>query len=131
MKIKIIKSDNCWYDDLIGTEFIVQSESRKGGKGKYVVRLHKELRHLMNGYMYGWVEQEHCEIVEDNDDLIKEEFIKSMEIISQLADKVHDPIKLTSKQYEALKKRLGEKIDESDKDRLISNSLGRQVIIVD
>ena len=42
-----------------------------------------------------------------------------------------DPIKLTSKQYEALKKRLGEKIDESDKDRLISNSLGRQVIIVD
>lgn len=131
MKIRIIKSDNCWYDDLIGTEFIVQSTSRKGGKGKYVVRMPKELKHLMNGYMYGWVEQEHCEIIEDNDDLTKEEFIKSIEIISQLANKIPDPIKLTSYQYEALRKRLGEKIDESDKDRLITNVLGTQVIIVD
>lgn len=68
MKIKIIKSDDyCWYKDLIDTEFIVQSESRKGGKGKYVVRIPKELRYLMNGYMYGWVEQRDCVIVEERE----------------------------------------------------------------
>jgi len=32
---------------------ILRSESRKGGKGKYVVRLNKENRYLMNGYNYG------------------------------------------------------------------------------
>jgi len=36
MKIKIIKSDGYeWYKDCVGKEFIVQSESRKSGKGKY------------------------------------------------------------------------------------------------
>lgn len=61
MKIQIIKSDdNCWYKGLEGNEFVVQSESKKGGKGKYVVRIPKELRHLMNGYIYGWVDKEDC-----------------------------------------------------------------------
>jgi len=44
--------------------FKVQSESRKSGKGKYVVRLNKEDRYLMNGYNYGWVLKEHCEVIE-------------------------------------------------------------------
>lgn len=61
MKIQIIKSDlNCWYNGLEGYEFKVQSKSKKGGKGKYVVRIPKELRHLMNGYMYGWVDKYDC-----------------------------------------------------------------------
>ena len=54
MKIKIVKSDDYrWYKNLIDTEFIVQSESRKGGKGKYVIRIPKELRYLMNICMVG------------------------------------------------------------------------------
>ena len=57
MKIQIIKSNSiCWYKDLVGYTFKVQSESKKGGKGKYVVRIPKDLRYLMNGYMYGWVD---------------------------------------------------------------------------
>ena len=61
MKVQIIKSgDNCWYKGLEGKEFVVQSESKKGGKGKYVVRIPKELRYLMNGYIYGWVDKEDC-----------------------------------------------------------------------
>ena len=61
MKVQIIKSDKvCWYKGLEGEEFIVQSESRKGGKGKYVVRIPKSLRHLMNGHMYGWVDKDDC-----------------------------------------------------------------------
>jgi len=64
MEVKIIKCEgNEWYKDCIGMRFVVQSESRKGGKGKYVLRLEGEDRHLMNGYMYGWVRKEHCEEV--------------------------------------------------------------------
>ncbi|MCJ8343308.1 MAG: hypothetical protein MJH09_10780 [Cetobacterium sp.] len=65
MKIKIIKSEgNKWYKDCIGKQFEVHSESKKGGRGKYIVRIKKEDRHLMNGYIYGWVKKEDCEIVE-------------------------------------------------------------------
>lgn len=65
MKIKIIKSEGLkWYKDCIGREFIIQSESRKGGRGNYVVRLNKEDRHLMNGYIYGWVDKNDCEVIE-------------------------------------------------------------------
>ena len=64
IEIEVIKSDGYeWYKDCIGKRFVVQSESKKGGKGKYVVRLNKEDRHLMNGYNYGWVLKEHCKIV--------------------------------------------------------------------
>ena len=38
----------------------IHSESKKGGRGKYVVRIPKHLRELMNGHMYGWVDKEHC-----------------------------------------------------------------------
>ena len=65
MKIKIIKSDGYeWYKDCIGKEFIVQSESRKSGKGKYLVKLNKEDRYLTNGYKYEWVLKKHCEVIE-------------------------------------------------------------------
>lgn len=69
MKIQIVKSEsNCWYKDLKGYTFKVQSESKKGGKGKYVVRIPKELRHLMNGYMYGWVDKNDCiQVIESID----------------------------------------------------------------
>lgn len=61
MKLRIMKSSgNEWYRNSIGKEFIVHSESKKGGKGKYVVRLNKEDRHLMNGSVYGWVDMKHC-----------------------------------------------------------------------
>ncbi|GAB6170067.1 hypothetical protein JCM1393_25270 [Clostridium carnis] len=61
MYIKILKSTgNEWYSKCIGKRFKVHSESRKGGRGKYIVRLEKEDRWLMNGHMYGWVDQEHC-----------------------------------------------------------------------
>lgn len=61
MEIEIISSTGIeWYKDCIGKRFKVQSESRKGGRGKYVVRLEKEDRVLMNGHMYGWVDKEHC-----------------------------------------------------------------------
>ena len=56
MEIEIINHTGVeWYK--------VQSESRKGGKGKYVVRLSKDDRGLMNGYPYGWVDKEHCVII--------------------------------------------------------------------
>lgn len=65
MKIKITKSDeNTWYRDCIGEVFPVQSESRKGGKGKWVVNIPYEYRRLVNGYMYGWVDKNDCQIVE-------------------------------------------------------------------
>ena len=54
VKKEIIDStvfEDKWYKDCIGKRFKVQSESRKGGRGKYVVRLEKEDRSLMNGYM--------------------------------------------------------------------------------
>lgn len=42
MEIEIISSTGIeWYKDCIGKRFKVQSESRKGGRGKYVVRLEK------------------------------------------------------------------------------------------
>lgn len=64
MEIEIISSTGVeWYKDCIGKRFKVQSESRKGGRGKYVVRLEKEDRVLMNGHMYGWVDKEHCKEV--------------------------------------------------------------------
>ncbi|MDU2672631.1 MAG: hypothetical protein E7C49_11530 [Clostridium sp.] len=64
MEIEIINSTGVeWYKDCIGKIFKVQSESRKGGRGKYVVRLEKVDRHLMNGYQYGWVKKEHCKII--------------------------------------------------------------------
>lgn len=64
MEIKVMKSDGYeWYKDCIDKKFIVQSESKKGGKGKYVVRLNKEDRHLMNGYNYGWISKEHCRVI--------------------------------------------------------------------
>lgn len=64
MEIEIIKSNGYeWYKDCIGKRFTFHSESRKGGRNKYVVRLNKEDRHLMNGYNYGWVLKEHCKIV--------------------------------------------------------------------
>lgn len=68
-KIKIIYSncEKCWYNNCIGNEYIVQSKSRKGGKGKYIVRIPKEDRHLMNGYMYGWIDIEHTTFVEYDD----------------------------------------------------------------
>lgn len=63
--IEITGSDSeyNWYNNCIGKQFIVQSESRKGGKGNYVVRIPKEDRHLMNGYMYGWVSIKDCKII--------------------------------------------------------------------
>lgn len=65
MKMKIIKSEGLkWYKDCINKEFIVQSESRKGGRGKYVVRLNKEDRYLMNEYIYGWVDKDDCEVIQ-------------------------------------------------------------------
>lgn len=61
MKVQIIKSEkHYWYDGLEGYVFKVQSESKKGGRGKYVVRIPKSLRHLMNGYIYGWVDKDDC-----------------------------------------------------------------------
>lgn len=61
MDIKIVKcSGKEWYAKCIGKRFKIHSESRKGGRGKYIVRLEKEDRYLMNGYMYGWVDKEHC-----------------------------------------------------------------------
>ena len=64
MKIKIINTPkDTWYRDCLNKEFIVQSESRKGSKGKYIVRLNKEDRHLMNGYIYGWVNKNDCEVI--------------------------------------------------------------------
>lgn len=64
MEIEITNSTGVeWYKDCIGKRFKVQSESRKGGKGKYVLRLEKVDRHLMNGYQYGWVNKEHCKII--------------------------------------------------------------------
>lgn len=65
MKVKIISSTGIeWYRNCIGKVFGVKSESRKGGKGKYVVILPKHQRYLMNGYMYGWIDKEHCEVME-------------------------------------------------------------------
>ena len=64
MIIEIIKSNGFeWYKDCIGKRFVVQSKSKKGGRDKYVVRLGKEDRYLMNGYPYGWVLKEHCKVV--------------------------------------------------------------------
>ena len=61
MKLIILKSTGDeWYKKCIGRDFVIHSESRKGGKDKYIVRLNKEDRWLMNGYMYGWVDKEHC-----------------------------------------------------------------------
>lgn len=72
MEIEIISSTGIeWYKDCIGKRFKVQSESRKGGRGKYVVRLEKEDRVLMNWHMYGWVDKKHCKEVK----LIVYEFI--------------------------------------------------------
>jgi len=52
MEIEIIKSNGYeWYKDCIGKRFTVHSESRKGGRNKYVVRLNKEDRHLMNEHL--------------------------------------------------------------------------------
>ena len=61
LDLKIMKSTGkeC-YDKCIGERFTIHSESKKGGKGKYIVRIPKHLRWLMNGYMYGWVDKEHC-----------------------------------------------------------------------
>lgn len=67
MEIEIIKSNDYeWYKNCVGKKFIVHSESRKGGKDNYIVRLNKEDRHLMNGYPYGWVSKEHCIAVQTN-----------------------------------------------------------------
>lgn len=64
MIVKIINAqENTWYENCLNKEFIVQSESKKGGKGKYVVRINKEDRYLMNGYTYGWIDKEDCEII--------------------------------------------------------------------
>lgn len=64
MTIKIINAQkDTWYENCLDKTFVVQSESRKGGKGKYVVRLNKKDRHLMNGYVYGWIDKEDCEII--------------------------------------------------------------------
>lgn len=61
MDLKIMKSTGDeWYSKCIGERFTIHSESKKGGRGKYVVRIPKHLRWLMNGYMYGWVDKEHC-----------------------------------------------------------------------
>lgn len=61
MDLKIMKStDKEWYSSCIGKRFTIHSESRKGGRGKYIVRLEKGDRWLMNGHMYGWVDKEHC-----------------------------------------------------------------------
>ena len=65
MIVEVINSTGVeWYKDCVGKRFKVQSESKKGGKGKYVLRLEKEDRHLMNGYVYDWIDKEHCKIVE-------------------------------------------------------------------
>jgi hypothetical protein len=65
MIIKIIKSNGIeWYKNCIGRKFVVHSESRKGGKNKYIVQLNKEDRKLMNGHPYGWVLKEHCKVIE-------------------------------------------------------------------
>ena len=61
----------------------------------------------------------------------KEEFIKSMETISKLANKTSEPIRLTTKQYESLEKRLGGDLDKQDRYRIISNALGRKIILID
>ncbi len=59
--IEIIKSDGHeWYSKCIGKVFRVHSESRKGGQGKYVVRLSGEDKKFMNGHPYGWVDKDHC-----------------------------------------------------------------------
>ncbi|HHD2753266.1 TPA: hypothetical protein ACOTG0_002075 [Clostridium perfringens] len=61
MYLKIVKSSGTeWYKKCIGKTFKVHSESKKGGKGKYIVRLEKDDRWLMNGYIYGWVDKKHC-----------------------------------------------------------------------
>lgn len=60
MYLKIVKSSGSeWYKKCIGKMFKVHSESKKGGKGKYIVRLEKDDRWLMNGYIYGWVDKKH------------------------------------------------------------------------
>ena len=62
--IKITKSKGDeWYSNCIGKVFRVHSESRKGGKGKYVVQISGEDRKFMNGYPYGWVDKEDCELI--------------------------------------------------------------------
>lgn len=64
MTIKIINvQKDTWYENCLDKTFVVQSESRKDGKGKYVVRLNKKDRYLMNGYVYGWVDKEDCKII--------------------------------------------------------------------
>lgn len=61
LDLKITKSTgNEWYSKCIGERFTIHSESKKGGRGKYVVRIPKHLIRLMNGHMYGWVDKEHC-----------------------------------------------------------------------
>ena len=48
MDLKIMKSTGKeWYDKCIGERFTIHSESKKGGRGKYVVRIPKHLRELI------------------------------------------------------------------------------------
>lgn len=72
MKIKIVSSDcNNWYKNCIGEIFPVHSESRKGGRGKWVVNIPHKHRHLTNGHMYGWIEKDDCKILEIYQDEIR------------------------------------------------------------
>lgn len=81
MKVQIIKSEKSyWYHGLEGCVFKVQSESKKGGKGKYVVRIPKELRHLMNGYMYGWIDKNDCIQIFENVDKSDIGYINGIQI---------------------------------------------------
>ena len=66
MDLKIVKSTgNEWYSECTGERFTIHSESKKGGRGKYVVRIPKQLRELMNGHMYGWVDKKDCVLLKE------------------------------------------------------------------
>ncbi|SCJ99070.1 Uncharacterised protein [uncultured Clostridium sp.] len=62
MEIEITTSTGVeWYKYCIGKRFKVHSKSRRGGRGKYIVKI--EDKQLMNGYRYGWVDKEHCKLI--------------------------------------------------------------------
>ena len=61
MYVKIVKCNgNEWYRKCIGQKFKVHSESRKNVRDKYMVKLEKQDRWLIDGYMYAWVDKKHC-----------------------------------------------------------------------
>lgn len=60
VKVKSAEESD-WYKELIGQLFVVHSESRRGGKGNFVVRLCGDHRRkYFNGKPYGKIKAAHC-----------------------------------------------------------------------